>query len=50
MQGCGQFKQQPVAEDFTITIVYPEVRDKFAKLFGDLQEACESTPVDRNYK
>jgi hypothetical protein len=26
------------------------VRDKFAKLFGDLQEACESTPVDRNYK
>jgi hypothetical protein len=49
-QGGGQFRQQLVGEDFTVTIVYPELKEKFAKLFEDLQETCESAPVDRNYR
>jgi hypothetical protein len=50
VQGGGQFRQQLIGEDFSVTIVYPEMKEKFAKLFGDLHRACESTPVDGNYK
>jgi hypothetical protein len=49
-QGGGEFRQRLIGDDFTVTIVYHELKEKFAKLFGDLQKACESTPVDRNYK
>lgn len=49
-QGGGQFREQLIGGDFTVTIVYPELKEKFVKLFGDLQKACESAPVDTNYK
>lgn len=49
-QGGGQFRQQLISGDFTVTIVYPELKEKFVKLFGELQKACESAPVDKNYK
>jgi hypothetical protein len=50
MQGGGQFRQQLIGEDFTVTIVHPELKEKFTKLFGNLQKACESAPADKNYK
>jgi hypothetical protein len=49
-QGGAQFRQQLIGQDFAATIVYPELKEKFVKLFGELQRACESAPVDRNYK
>ncbi|PNF38229.1 hypothetical protein B7P43_G12388 [Cryptotermes secundus] len=49
-QGGGQFIQHLIGGDFTATIVYPEIKEKFVKLFGELQKACESAPVDKNYK
>jgi hypothetical protein len=50
MLGGGQFRQQLTGEDFTVTIVYPELKEKFGKLFVDLKKACENAPVNRNYK
>lgn len=49
-QGGGQFRQQLIGGDFSVTIVYPELKEKFVKLFGELPKACESAPVDKNYK
>jgi hypothetical protein len=50
MQGGGQFRQQLTGEDCTVTIVYPELKEQFTKLFIDLHRACVSAPVDKNYK
>lgn len=50
MQGAGQFKQQLTGEDLTVTIAYPEVKEKATKLVLGMQRACETAPVDENYK
>jgi hypothetical protein len=49
-QGGAKFRQLLSGEDCTLTIVYPELKEKYAKLFGDLHRACESVPVDKFYK
>jgi hypothetical protein len=53
MRGGGEFKEQLIGGDCCLTIVYPELKEKYAKLAQELEElkkACESVPVDKKYR
>ncbi|XP_069674346.1 tudor domain-containing protein 1-like isoform X2 [Periplaneta americana] len=50
MSGGGEFKKQLADDDCTITIVYPEIKEKFTKLCIEFCKACENAPVDPYYK
>ena len=53
MQGCGELKEKIIGGDYSLTIVYPEVKEKYEALLEELsnmQDAHESSPVDEKYR
>jgi hypothetical protein len=53
MRGSGQFREQLIGGDYSLTILYSELKKEFETLFEeleDLKEACESVPVDEKYR
>jgi hypothetical protein len=53
MQGSGEFKEKMIGGDYSLTIIYSELREEFAALLreqADMKDACESSPVDEKYR
>lgn len=50
MQGGGQFRQHLTDEGFTVSILYPDVKEKYVELFEYQHRKCASVPVDKTYK
>jgi hypothetical protein len=53
IQGGGEFKEKMIGGDYSLTIVYPELREKFEALFRELagvKDTRESSPVDEKYR
>ena len=53
MQGGGELKEKMIGGDYSLTIVYPELREKFEALFRELagvKDAHESSPVNEKYR
>jgi hypothetical protein len=53
MRGGAEFKERLIGGDCCLTIVYPELKEKYAKLFRELEEmknACESIPGHMKYR
>jgi hypothetical protein len=50
MQGGGEFSEQLTGGDCSVTIVYFQVKEEFAKLFTDLKETYNSVPGDEMYR
>jgi hypothetical protein len=53
MQGGGEFKEKMIGGDYSLTIVYSELREKFEALFRELagvKDARENSPVDEKYR
>jgi len=53
MKGGGEFKEKMIGGDYSVTIVYHELKERFVALFGklaDMKDACESDPVDKKFR
>jgi hypothetical protein len=53
MQGSGEFKEKMIGGDYSLTIVYPELREKYVALLKEqdnVKDAHESSPVDEKYR
>jgi hypothetical protein len=56
MYGVGKFKEKMIGGDYSLTIVYAELRKKFEKLEAlfskpaGVKDAHESSPVDEKYR
>jgi hypothetical protein len=53
IQGGGKFKEKMIGGDYSVTIVYPELRENFEALFrelADMKDTHESSPVDKKYR
>jgi hypothetical protein len=53
MQGGGMFKERLIGRDYSVTIVYHELAEDFSELLRkleDIEDACESGPVDKKYR
>jgi hypothetical protein len=51
MQGGGEFRKQLIGGDYSITIVYPELRKQYTAIFGGQKDlkVCERVP-DEKYR
>ena len=53
VKGGGEFKEKMIGGDYSVTIVYHELRETFEALFrelGDMKDVCESGPVDKKFR
>ena len=50
---CPIFREKMIGGDYSVTIVYPELKEKYAALFTqlpDVKDARECSPVDEKYR